>query len=346
VADAPTASVIVPCLNEEAHIGKLITAVARQSVPPADIVIIDGGSTDATLDAIRGAALDVAPLCVRTIVAPDDWLPAVVNRGVREAQGRVLIRLDGHAAPSPDYISRALAQLADPGVGVVGGVWRIVPGAPTPIAAAIARAVAHPLGAGDAAYRLRDGGPVMNVDTVPFGCFTRETWRRVGGLNETLLGNEDYEFNYRVRKAGLLVRLDPTMQSTYVARARLGALALQYFRYGWCKMQMLRQHPGALRWRQAVPVAFVGTTAILALLAPFFRPAAWLAVAELASYLGVVVLTTVSICAREGGWRRAWGLIAAFVTIHVCWGTGALVYLCTRGHWPDRRFLFGIRAPA
>ena len=79
------------------------------------------------------------------------------------------------------------------------------------------------LGAGDAAYRIQSARAVTNMDTVPFGCFTRATWERVGGLNETLLGNEDYEFNYRVRRAGLAVRLDPAMHSTYVARSRIAA---------------------------------------------------------------------------------------------------------------------------
>jgi len=182
------------------------------------------------------------------------------------------------------------------------------------------------------------------MDTVPFGCFTRATWQLVGGLNESLLGNEDYEFNYRVRRAGLAVRLDPMMHSTYVARASLGALALQYFRYGWCKMQMLRQHPASLRWRQTLPVGFVAGLLVLALTALFVRPAAILLALVLLAYLGVLAATSALTCAREGGWHRFGALVLAFATIHLCWGAGALTFLSTSGHWPDRRFLFGQRA--
>ena len=336
-------SVIVPCRNEEAHIGRLLTAIGAQALRPDDIVIVDGGSTDNTLGVIGDAAAGLAPTVVRTIVAPDDRLPTAINRAVREARGDVLIRLDGHSAPPPDYIARAVAHLADPRVGVVGGIWQIVPGDQTPMGAGIARAVSHPLGAGDAAYRIRSARTVTDMDTVPFGCFTRATWQLVGGLNETLLGNEDYEFNYRVRRAGLAVRLDPMMHSTYVARASLGALALQYFRYGWCKMQMLRQHPASLRWRQSLPVVFVLGLIVLALTALFARPAAVLLALTLLAYLAVLSAAALLICAREGGWHRFGALVVAFATIHLCWGAGALTFLGTSGHWPDRRFLFGQR---
>jgi succinoglycan biosynthesis protein ExoA len=337
-------SVIVPCRNEEAHIARLLTAIRSQVLRPDDVVIVDGGSTDDTLGVISQASVQMDPIVVRTIVAPDDRLPTAINRAVREARGDVLVRLDGHSSPPPDYIARAVAHLADPKVGVVGGIWQIVPGDHTPMGEGIARAVSHPLGAGDAAYRIHTAHAVTDMDTVPFGCFTRATWQLVGGLNESLLGNEDYEFNYRVRRAGLAVRLDPMMHSTYVARSSLGALALQYFRYGWCKMQMLQQHPASLRWRQALPVAFVAGLLLLALTAFFVRPAAILLALVLLLYLGALAASSLAICAREGGWHRLGALVIAFATIHLCWGAGALTFLGTSGRWPDRRFLFGQRA--
>src|SRR5204862_7820707 len=143
-----------------------------------------------------------------------DRLPQALNRAIRQAKGSVIVRLDAHSAPPPDFLATAVSHLHDTAVGVVGGPWQVMPGGRTAVAAAIARAVAHPFGAGNAAYRLRVGGEPANVDTVPFGCFTRRTWQQVNGYNEALLGNEDYEFNYRVRKTGLAVLLDPSMRLT------------------------------------------------------------------------------------------------------------------------------------
>src|SRR5258708_25526380 len=90
------------------------------------------------------------------------------------------------------------------------------------------------------------------------------------------------------------------MQSTYIARARLGTLALQYYRYGWCKMQMLRRHPGALRWRQFVPVAFVGSAAVMAGLALFLPMAAGLLAIGVALFVALLPPTAVSLFDRAG----------------------------------------------
>ena len=105
----------------------------------------------------------------------------------------------------------------------VGGVWSIVPGGTGVIARGIAAAAAHPLGAGDALYRL--GATARAVDTVPFGAFRRDLLARVGGFDEKLLTNEDYEFNFRIRQAGGRVWLEPRIRSEYVARATLPELA-------------------------------------------------------------------------------------------------------------------------
>jgi succinoglycan biosynthesis protein ExoA len=342
-ADPSVISVIVPCRNEEPYIGALLLAVSKQTTAPREIVIVDGGSTDGTLRAVDEAAAHLGTVAVHTIVAPDDRLPQALNRAIRKTTGSVIVRLDAHSAPPPDFLATALSHLHDPTVGVVGGPWKVTPGARTAVAEAIARAVAHPFGAGNAAYRIRVGGEPENVDTVPFGCFTRRTWQQVDGFNESLMGNEDYEFNYRVRQTGLAVLLDPSMRLTYVARATLRALTLQYFRYGWCKAQMLRLHPRSIKWRQAVPGAFVAGLAVALLLSLFSSTIATLLALTLVGYAGAVTAAAVSICAAEGGWRRAPWLAAAFVTIHFCWGSGALTHVLTGGRWPDRNFLFGIK---
>lgn len=334
--------VVVPCMNEAAHVGRLLAAIAEQTPCPREVVFVDGGSTDGTVKTLRALAPQWPGLTLRIIVAPEAWLPTAINLAVRSAAAEVIVRMDAHSAPLPNYFALALAHLGEPSVGVVGGVWRMVPGAATTTAAAIARAGSHPLGAGDAAYRLRTaGGKPSDVDTVPFGCFTRATWARVGGLNERLLGNEDYEFNFRIRQAGLAVRLDPQMQSTYVARSTISALARQYFRYGWCKMQMLRQHPSSWKVRQVVPAGFVATLSVLAVLGLFSPSAATLLMVLLAIYGTTLAGTSALIVAREGGWQRVPALIAAFATIHLCWGSGAMTHLLTFGGWPTRTFLFG-----
>jgi len=339
-------SVVVPCRNERLHVGALIEALRRQQVPPGEIVVVDGGSTDGTSDVLRQMQDSDHSVRVKVLVRQDASIPEAVNAGVREAAGAVIVRLDAHSEPSAIYIARALDRLAEDRAGVVGGVWHVAPGAKTATAAAIARAASHPLGAGDAAYRIgRHRTAPVDVDTVPFGCFRRDVWERLGGLDESLLANEDYEFNYRVRQAGLRVILDPSIHCTYFARPTLAALATQYFRYGWWKVQMLRKHPESLRWRQAVPALFVAALVLLAALGAAWWPAWVLLAVQVAVYGAAVAGTSLRICLREGEWARLLPLCGAFATIHLAWGAGALVNVVTMGRWGQRRRRGGSGAP-
>ena len=70
-------------------------------------------------------------------------------------------------------------------------------------------------------------GQDFPIQNLPFGVFTTALWRELRGFDEALLANEDYDFNYRARRAGATVLLDGAMQSVYRARATFGALARQ-----------------------------------------------------------------------------------------------------------------------
>jgi hypothetical protein len=108
--------------------------------------------------------------------------------------------LDAHSVPASDYIQNSIELLRSGKAQNVGGIWEICPSSDTCIAKAIAGAVAHPLGAGDAGYRIKAKSGF--VDTVPFGAFKKVDFDRFGGFDEELLSNEDYEFNTRLRQNG------------------------------------------------------------------------------------------------------------------------------------------------
>ena len=95
----------------------------------------------------------------------------------------------------------------------------------------------------------------------------------LGDSMRSLLSNEDYEFNTRLRQNGGKVWLDTSIRSKYYARKDLAGLAKQYWRYGFWKNRMLRKYPNSLRWRQAIPPLFVLSLIILGI-ASFFVPIA------------------------------------------------------------------------
>lgn len=220
--------------------------------------------------------------------------------------------------PRPDYISRCVRALEEGRGENVGGVWEIRPARNDWMARAIAAAAAHPLGVGDAHYRFTEQPQI--VDTVPFGAFRRELVERIGGFDETLLSNEDYEFNVRVRRGGGKIWLDPQIKSTYFARPTLTALSQQYWRYGYWKGRMLIRYPGTLRWRQALPPLFVLGLLGLVLIIPWLGFARWAFLAVAAVYGLVLLLASVRPALKSGDLAALLGVPLSIACMHFSWG--------------------------
>ena len=320
----PTVSVIVPCLNEEYRIQKLLDAICSQTYPAGllDVTIADAGSKDGTRAVILAFQERQPGLKLQVIENPAVTIPAGLNYAISASHGQIVLRLDAHSAPYPDYVEKSVAAL-EAGKGAnVGGIWEIHPGAETWVARSIAQAASHPLGVGDALYR--HARTAASVDTVPFGCYYRSLVEKIGGYDETLLSNEDYEFNTRIRKQVGLVWLDPSIRSIYFARASLGQLAKQYFRYGFWKLKMLRRYPDTLRWRQALPPVFVASLLVgivLAFFLPLFR---WLILFELFVYFGILGLGSLKLVISKKEPSLLIGVPLAISVMHAAWGGGFL----------------------
>ncbi len=320
----PRVSVIVPCYNEQSTIRLLLEALYKQTYPRAgmEVVIADGLSTDGTREVIAAFQRDFPDLCVRVVENAKHIIPAGANRAIEAARGEIIIRLDGHSTPYPDYIENSV-KAHDEGHGAnIGGVWEIRPGAETWIAKSIAAAAAHPLGVGDALYR--HAKHAAEVDTVPFGSFRRALVERVGPFDESLLTNEDYEFNARVRKSGGKIWLDPSIRSIYFARSTFLELLRQFWRYGFWKWRMLRRYPGTLRWRQALPPLFVASLIGLAVLSTFLPFARVVLAGELLLYFSIMILAGGYAAVQQ---RKAYfipGLPLAIAAMHLSWGSGFL----------------------
>jgi len=320
----PNVSIIIPCFNERTTIHLLLEALYNQTYPRSamEVVISDGGSTDGTQAAIEDWHARHADLNISVIENPAQTIPAALNAAIKASTGEIIVRLDAHSEPRKDYVERSVNALLDGRGQNVGGVWDIHPSSDHWIAQSIAAAAGHPIGVGDARYRYSDQPAV--VDTVPFGAFERKLLNQIGMFDETLLANEDYEFNTRIRQAGGKIWLDPGIRSVYYARANLKALARQYWRYGFWKRQMLRRYPDTIRWRQALPPAFVVVLVLLILLAPFIKLMLWALIALMTIYSLVLLLAGLQIAIRKKKVFFLWGVPLAIVCMHFSWGAGFL----------------------
>lgn len=320
----PTVSIVVPCFNEEKHIRGLLEAISAQTYPLhlMDVTIADGHSTDRTRQVIAEFQQEHPELRVQVVDNDARITPAGINRAVAASNGEIILCLGGHSRPYPDHVERVVAALKSGKGESVGGVLDIRPGAKTWIAQSIAVAAAHPLGVGDALYRYASSASV--VDTVPFGAWRRCLIEKIGGYDETLLSNEDYEFNARIRESGGKIWLDPAIRSIYFARPSLRALARQYWRYGFWKYRMLCRYPRTLRWRQALPPLFILSLLGGSLLSLIWPVYGWLLGFELVIYFGILGIAGLHSAMRRRKLYLILGLPISIATMHISWGCGFL----------------------
>jgi len=116
-----TVSIITVCLNAEAHIRSAILSVVGQTYPHIEYLIVDGGSTDATLDIVR----EFEPRFegrLRWVSEPDQGLYDAMNKGVGRAVGDLVGIVNADDLLTPDAVARVIeTHQANPEAGVIFG---------------------------------------------------------------------------------------------------------------------------------------------------------------------------------------------------------------------------------
>ena len=315
-------SIVVPCRNERGFITACLDSILSTSWrhDRLEVLVVDGMSDDGTRELL--AAYASARPIVRMLDNPERITPVALNIGIRAARGDVVVRMDAHNFYPPDYVPRLVEALFESGADNVGGLWITKPGNATSAARAIALALQHPFGVGNAHYRI--GAATRRwVDTVPFGCYRREVFDRIGLFDEELVRNQDDEFNLRLIRSGGRILLVPEVTSEYHARESYGKLWRMFYQYGLFKPLVIRKIGAVLTVRQLVPASFV-----LALAAGVVG-AMWssLATVLLGVLLGSYALAAGVAALRAGrghGWPTISRLCLVFPIIHVAYGVGFL----------------------
>lgn len=311
-SSSPTVSVIIPARDAAAYVHEAVSSALRQNGVAEVVVAAADPETRATVEALGDDRIVV-------VDNPDGFTPAALNRAVQASKGEVIVRCDAQAVLPPGFVDRVVDTMQRTGAVNVGG--RQVPRGRTFFERAVALAMVSPLGAGDARYRI--GGEEGPVDTVYLGAFHRPALEQAGGFDETLRRNQDYELNWRLRRAGGRVWFDPQLGVEYRPRGSVRQLWRQYFEYGYWKLVVLRRHPGSLRWRQlASPALVAGLMASAAVAAIDWRPAMLVPGVYVSSTLGTALWD--GLRSHDGA-----ALLEpiALWTMHVGWGAGFMTAL-------------------
>lgn len=311
-APMPAVSIVMPVRNEAGDLADAVDAVRAQTYPgDIEIILAVAPSCDGT----ERLAADLAGRnIVRVIANPTGTTPAGLNAAIAASTGAVIVRVDGHAELSAGYIRRAVETLRRTGAVNVGGIQRAT--GSTPFECAVADAMSSRFGTGDATFHY--GGDEGPTDTVYLGVFDRAALLAVGGYDERLVRNQDYELNIRLREAGGEIWFDPQLEVKYRPRGSLRALARQYFDYGRWKRVVVSAHPRSLRWRQAVPPTVTAALTASILLSVRWRQA-------LIVPLGYCAVATAAAMATGSTWGHRVRLVGIFPTMHLSWGAGFII---------------------
>ena len=322
MSDLPKVSIVIPCRNEEKFIGKCLDSILANDYPKdrLEILVVDGMSEDGTRTTVQSYAHNYA--FMRLLDNPKKIPPAALNIGIANAKGEIIMRMDAHSTYSPHYISGLIGWLEKTQADNVGGVCITLPATQTFMAEAIALALSHPFGVGNAYFRIGVKEPRW-VDTVPFGCYRREVFDRVGMFDERLVRNQDIEFNMRLRRAGGKLFIVPEIQSYYFCRANLGGLWRQNFQNGQWNIYTVALTGKLLSWRHFVPLCFVAGLLGSGLLSLKFSSFRWLFGAISTAYLVSAVIASLA-NSRERLARALVLLPLVFLVLHLSYGLGSL----------------------
>jgi glycosyltransferase involved in cell wall biosynthesis len=172
-------TVILPCRNEASHISACLDSILASAHPAErlEVLVVDGMSDDGTRELIERYAATYPR--IRMLDNPRRVVPTALNIGIRAATGDIIVRMDGHVVYPPEYIPRLVGALLEDNADNVGGCLITLPADGSSVAQAIAIAMAHPFGVGNAHFRI-GAKEARDVDTVPFGCFRRSLFKRIG----------------------------------------------------------------------------------------------------------------------------------------------------------------------
>lgn len=317
----PFVSILVPCFNEEKYIGELLNNMLKQDYPDGsyEILLIDGISTDGTrkiiLDFI-GSRQDI-----RLLDNPERFVPFALNVGILQAKGDIILRIDAHAVYPFNYVSRLVHALLELEADNVGASFTILPADTRLQSVAIACSQSSAFGIGNSEY-LINSDRVRPVETVPFGCYRKSIFKKIGMFDEELLRNQDVEMNGRILKNGGRIFLVPGITIGYYSRDSLCKFLRMFVQYSYFRPLVNKKLKTAMQFRQFIPPVWV-LFLLIAGTCSFFSETGRLL---LAAVLGIYLACDLFFSVKSALGQKRWGLMlylpGIFFLLHICYGCG------------------------
>lgn len=261
-------SVICPVYNEVKYIDVCIRSILLQdySQKNLEVLFVDGLSSDGTRDIIKRYSVEYP--FIKLLDNPHRIVPFAMNIGIESAVGNIIMRLDAHALYPSNYFSTLVSELNRLGADNVGATCRTDVLNKTSKTLAIREVLSNKFGVGNSSFRL-GVSKIMEVDTVPFGCWKRNVFEKYGYYDVRLIRNQDIELNKRIIRGGGHIYIVSDTYCTYLARETFGSISHNNYLNGkWNVLTVYYTGQfDSLSIRHFIPLLFV-----LSLLIPILYP--------------------------------------------------------------------------
>lgn len=253
-------TLLIPTLNEEKYIGKLLESLSAQSYPPFqyEILLFDGMSQDNTLEIVKKYQEQQNTANKLNIkVFPNKMIKQVYawNEGIRKAQGKYFIIVGAHSYLESDFIQKSMdtfkeIKKKDLKLAGVGGSLETVYN--NSFAKLIKLLYTSPFAGVSSFWSEEKEG---FKETVVFGLYDKKIIQNVGCFDEDFIIGDDYELNLRLNREGYKLYSNPDIKAYYFARSSFKGFIKQSFQYGAVKGMCIRTGYNKLLWW--VPLMFL-----------------------------------------------------------------------------------------
>ncbi len=211
-------SIVVTVLDEEKTIGGLLRSLERQTQSPDEIIFVDGGSKDNTVQLIKAAAKENKK--IKLIIKKGATIAQGRNLGIEKAKNEIIAMTDAGCVAHKTWLKKIVEPFKDQSVGIVAGFYRMTG------ESHFQQALVPYLGIPPEKLDLH--GFLPSARSI---AFRKEVWQKVGGFNEKLeRTGEDTLFNYQAKKLGVkLVTVPEALVDWEMPETIWGAVKKFYF---------------------------------------------------------------------------------------------------------------------
>ncbi len=260
-------SIIVPVYNRPDEVDELLQSLTLQTYKDMEVIIVEDGSSLPCEEVVRRYA---GKLPLRYYMKENSGPGQTRNYGAEHSQGEWLIFLDSDCVLPPGYLQAVEDELSDnvlpikgelEGVSAWGGPDRAHDSF-TPVQKAISYSMTSFLTTGG----IRGGKKQMDKKFYPRSFnlgIRRSLFRQLGGFSSMRFG-EDIDLSIRIYESGANCRLFPEAWVWHKRRTDFRKFFKQVHNSGIARINLMKRHPGSLKFVHLLPMLFtVGTFACL-----------------------------------------------------------------------------------